>query len=78
MHPTETPTSISFGLLDFCRHANLAGLPVHISITPVEGRSENCSSEMRRDRASFEPSPCHRLEQIYFLTFVFLVRAADP
>jgi hypothetical protein len=26
----------------------------------------------------FEPSPCHRPEQIYFLTFVFLVRAVDP
>jgi len=34
--------------------------------------------KMLRGRASFEPSPCHRLEQIYFLTFVFLVRAADP
>ena len=26
----------------------------------------------------FELSPVHRLEQSYFLTFVFLVRAADP
>ena len=25
-----------------------------------------------------EPGPCHRLEQIYFLIFDFLVRAADP
>jgi hypothetical protein len=33
---------------------------------------------MLRGRASFEPGPCHQLGQIYFLTFVFLVRAADP
>jgi hypothetical protein len=26
----------------------------------------------------FERIPCYRLEQIYFLAFVFLVRAADP
>jgi hypothetical protein len=36
------------------------------------------SVKVPRGRATFEPSPCHRLEQIYFLTFVFLVRAADP
>ena len=38
------------------------------------------SPEVLRGRASFEPGPCHRLEreQIYFLTFVFLVRAAEP
>ena len=33
---------------------------------------------MLRGRASFEPSPCHRLDQIYFLTFVFLVPVARP
>jgi hypothetical protein len=26
----------------------------------------------------FEPGPSHRLAKIYFLTFDFLVRAADP
>jgi hypothetical protein len=38
--------------------------------------SLNCLSEIFRGRASFEPSPCPRPEQTYFLTLVFL--AADP
>ena len=40
--------------------------------------SKAASMKMLRGRAAFEPSPSNRPEQIYFLTFVFLIRAGDP